>query len=270
MPFNELGVIPVSFIKVPQILQRSFDVVHAKNIIKNFRCNSLGVLTVCKLSDGTYLVVDGQHRLYVMKYKNIKSANCIILPEMTEAEMAILFRDIAESKKISALDKFKSEVRSDEPDVVAIRNIFDKYNIPIGTNGDGHKRGFYLRPISVPKMILKKFGESRLDQTIRVIYGAWPEQPHAMYAAMLYGVALFLEYFGKQSQFNEEKAIKQLSKQSAGSIVKEGKERRKNRGAIPAIEIATPILRNLYNYRTLSGKQLRTSPELEELAFKSK
>lgn len=271
MAISEIGVIRVDLIKVPQIVQREFRIEHAKMIIENFRREILGVLTVSKMGNGTYLVIDGQHRLYAMKFKGIKTANCILLPEMSEEEMARVFRGLADSKKMSALDKFRSEVRSKEPDVVSIQEICDRYHIPVGSDSEKHQiRGYYLRAVNVARQILRDFGYERLDQTMRILTSAWPGQPYAMYEPMVNGVALFTEYFGKQANFDEAKAVRQLSKRTAEAIVCEGRERRRNRGAIPAIEIATTILRNLYNHRLHKDKQLRVSAELEELAFKSK
>lgn len=271
MAINEIGVIKVDLIKVPQIVQREFRIEHAKKIIENFRREILGVLTVCKMGDGTYMVIDGQHRLYAMKFKGIKTANCVILPEMTEEEMARIFRGLADSKKMSALDKFRSEVRSNEPDVVSIQEICDRYHIPVGSDSEKHQiRGYYLRAVNVARLILRDYGYERLNQTMRIITYAWPGQPYAMYEPMVNGVALFAEYFGKQVNFDEAKAIRQFAKQTAEAIVLEGRERRRNRGAIPAVEIATIILRNLYNFRLHKDRQLRASTELEELAFKSK
>lgn len=270
MSISEIAVLKIDAIGVPQILQREFSITHAKDIIQDFQRELLGTLTVCKTRiPGRYLVVDGRHRLYAAKYKGLHTLNCVILPEMGEAEMAKIFRGIAKVKKISALDKFRSEVRSNEPDSVAIQTVCDKYHIPIGTmSTERHVRGFYLRAVNVARIIMRDYGLDRLDQTFKVITSAWAGQPYAMYENTVHGVAIFLEYFGRQSVFDENRAINQFGKHSAESVLNEGKSRSKNRGATPAIEIATPVLRNIYNYRTLVDKQLRTSPELEELAFK--
>ena len=265
-------VLRIDRIRVPGKLQREFDLRHAQKIIDDFRPELLDSIHVNRLLNGQYEVFNGQHRLFAVKHLGLSTVNCLVWDNLTEKEKAEIFQGLEKGKKrICATDMFNSEIVSEEPDALAIEEICNRYGVPIGSDGEKHQnRGFYLRAVRVARLILRDFGYERLDQTMRIITGAWPGQSYAMYEPMVNGVSLFCEYFGKQENFDEAKAIKQLSKRTAEAIVHEGRERRRNRGAYPAIEIATTILKNLYNYRLLKDKQLRTSSELEELAFKSK
>lgn len=271
MAMPEIKMIPIDEIRVPQVLQRHFNPKHAQEIAEHFNINSFGVITVCKIKNSKNVyVVDGRHRMYGAKKNGILAVPCYILPILSDEEIARIFREIDKRTKMNPIEILQSEIRSNEQDAITIQAICNKYNVPIGPDGEKHQiRGFYLRAINIVRQILMDYGADRLEQTMRITVSAWPGQPHAMYEAVIYGVALFLEYFGNQETFDEKRAIKQFSKQTAEIILKEGKERRRNRGAIPAIEIANYILRNMYNYRVVSERQLRPSPKLDERAFRS-
>ena len=77
---------------VAEQYQRILNMKNVAGIVKNFDPAKLGVLVVSHRADGTYAVLDGQHRLAALRRLGYDAANCIVLEGMTIRQEADYFR----------------------------------------------------------------------------------------------------------------------------------------------------------------------------------
>lgn len=56
---------------------------NVSGIVRDFDPAKLGVLVVSHRPDGTYSILDGQHRLTALRKLGFAAANCIVLEGMT-------------------------------------------------------------------------------------------------------------------------------------------------------------------------------------------
>ena len=76
---------------VTEQYQRILNMKNVAGIVKNFDPAKLGVLVVSHRADGTYAVLDGQHRLAALRRLGYDAANCIVLEGMTIRQEADYF-----------------------------------------------------------------------------------------------------------------------------------------------------------------------------------
>ena len=84
---------------VTEQYQRILNMKNVAGIVKNFDPAKLGVLVVSHRADGTYAVLDGQHRLAALRRLGYDAANCIVLEGMTIRQEADYFRRQNENKQ---------------------------------------------------------------------------------------------------------------------------------------------------------------------------
>ncbi len=108
-------------LRVSPAAQREFKRAHGQNIADNFDLDLAGTFTL-SLRDGTYWIVDGQHRFYGLK-EHVKSTfgdewedwtiEAWTHEGLTEAQEAELFLTFNSSKPVSGIDKFRVAVTAE-------------------------------------------------------------------------------------------------------------------------------------------------------------
>ena len=97
-------------------------------IVKNFDPAKLGVLVVSHRADGTYAVLDGQHRLAALRRLGYDAANCIVLEGMTIRQEADYFRRQNENKQSLRInDTFNASLWAEDAESLRIKALMDKY-----------------------------------------------------------------------------------------------------------------------------------------------
>ena len=96
------------------VYQRELNNTKATDIAKNFDFVCFNALTVAQLGDGTFEVLDGQHRLAgAMKRAEITTVPCIVYDLENIEERAKAFLDMQTLRKpVTAIEKFKAQVVS--------------------------------------------------------------------------------------------------------------------------------------------------------------
>src|SRR5688572_29248244 len=87
---REVREIEVGKLKVRSIYQRPLDERRVKKMTDAFDENLIGALEV-SFADGQFWVVDGQHRLALLRAKGIKTVNAVIHYGLSLEEEANLF-----------------------------------------------------------------------------------------------------------------------------------------------------------------------------------
>ena len=108
--------------------QRILNMKNVAGIVKNFDPAKLGVLVVSHRADGTYAVLDGQHRLTALRRLGYDAANCIVLEGMTIRQEADYFRRQNENKQSLRInDTFNASLWAEDAESLRIKELMDKY-----------------------------------------------------------------------------------------------------------------------------------------------
>ena len=122
---QQIRLIPLAHI-VTEEYQRVLNMRNVAGIVRHFDPAKLGVLVVSHRADGTYSVLDGQHRLAALRRLGYTSANCIVLEGMSIREEADYFRRQNENKQtLRIADTFNASVWAEDEESMQIKRLMD-------------------------------------------------------------------------------------------------------------------------------------------------
>jgi len=251
LPTMIIKQIPLSNLIVDARYQRSLISKHVNRIAKNFDATLVNTILVSDRQDGTYAVIDGQHRVAAMRKLGIKFAPCTITHGLDSLKEASLFHGVnAQIRPLSTFDKFKTSVFCGNSREIAIAEIAKEYGIQLkGSHSNGGNTSVVIA-IQAVCDIYDVYGADILRKTFMLIQKAWKEDKEGRGQLTLMGVSRFLAVYGDRIDI-EDFAIK-LQKTSPLEIrrlsVPFQSSAFSTRGGIP---VARALVRK-YNYNRKS------------------
>lgn len=120
MPQSEMYRLAVDKLIVDPAIQRNLDQRRVGKIVSEFDMEAVGVLTVSHRSNGSYHIVDGQHRAAAARLAlgDAVELACRVFTGLSAKDEARLFRRLNTTAKPQALDLFR--IRVVEGDAAAI------------------------------------------------------------------------------------------------------------------------------------------------------
>lgn len=175
--------------------QRVLNMVNVKSIARNFDIARLGVLVVSKHSDGTYAVLDGQHRLSAMRRIGKAAANCIVLEGLTVKQEADYFRRQNENKQaLRITDTFNASIWAEDEESLKIKELVGKYGFRFGKSGSP----MCICAIAALQQTVRIFSFDTLELVLATIAATWPNDTTILRREMLAGLAEFWSRFAEQ------------------------------------------------------------------------
>ena len=175
--------------------QRILNMKNVAGIVKNFDPAKLGVLVVSHRADGTYAVLDGQHRLTALRRLGYDAANCIVLEGMTIRQEADYFRRQNENKQSLRInDTFNASLWAEDAESLRIKELMDKYGFRHGKSG----QPMCICAIGALQHILRRFGDRTLELTLACIAATWPHDSTILRGEMLAGLGEFWRRYGEK------------------------------------------------------------------------
>ena len=180
---------------VTEQYQRILNMKNVAGIVKNFDPAKLGVLVVSHREDGTYAVLDGQHRLTALRRLGYDAANCIVLEGMTIQQEADYFRRQNENKQSLRInDTFNASLWAEDAESLRIKELMDKYGFRHGKSG----QPMCICAIGALQHILRRFGDRTLELTLACIAATWPHDSTILRGEMLAGLGEFWRRYGEK------------------------------------------------------------------------
>ena len=184
---QQIQLIPLAHI-VTEEYQRVLNMRNVAGIVRHFDPAKLGVLVVSHREDGTYSVLDGQHRLAALRRLGYAATNCIVLEGMSIREEADYFRRQNENKQtLRIADTFNASVWAEDEESMQIKRLMDKYNFRHGKSG----QPMCICAIGALQQIIRQFGTEALELTLASIAATWPRDTTILRREMLAGLGEF-------------------------------------------------------------------------------
>lgn len=192
--------------------QRGINRAHVSAIAANFDPDRFGVLHVSRRNDGTYWVMDGQHRLAALTQMGESWVNskieCKVYTGLTIADEARIYYGLNTFVRPLPLNRFNAGLVAGDKDAVAIQKIAERHGYKITSNNQDNA----LRCSGACEKIFSKSPEA-LDSALSVASRAWahPEKPRA---AVVSGLGLVFE---KYNGAVDQSRLARLLAQKAGT-----------------------------------------------------
>jgi len=208
--FQQVALIPTSQI-ITGAYQRELMASRVAKIVSVFSPAKLGVLVVNKRTDGTYAVLDGQHRLAALRILGVPEVRCIVLMGLTPEEEADYFRSQNEnSRSLTAYDLFNAGVCAKDVHFVTLKYLLDMYGFRVSKTGGPR----CIAAVDALSKVTQVFGFDALEHVLAIIAATWPTDATVVRREMLAGLGEFVTRFGSKctvQQFAARMAMKHPS-----------------------------------------------------------
>lgn len=181
--------------------QRKFSQTHTESIAAEFDLEKLG-FPVVSSRDGSYWIVDGQHRIAAAKmfgFTDTDTIQCEVYEGLTEKEEAEFFLGRDFRRGVHPFDKFRIAVTAERTVETAIQRLANVNGIKI-SKSDG------ISCVGTLKTIYERSGPVVLGRTLRIIRDAYGDAGYDR--AVVDGVAMVCARYG--DQFSAEDATAKL------------------------------------------------------------
>lgn len=236
---------------VDHTVQRALNHRRVDDMVEKFNEEALGVLTVSERADGTYHIVDGQHRWAAATKFGTTYVQCKVYKGLSREDEAALFRVLNNTKIVSSLDRFRVRIVEGEPTAVDIASILDKAGWRVPLYASTRTSGVINSPVALEWVytgagIRKQRQPSILRQTLDVITAAWGYDCDGMRSDVVRGLGAFLTRH--EGLLDLPKVVRMLAGYPGGPLKLQGDGAiiRSMRSATAPDSVAS-ILTDLYN-----------------------
>lgn len=217
-PDSGTMLIPLDLLNVDSRYQRVLEEKRVKEYVANFDANLLQALVVSERADGTYWVLDGFHRLEVMRLKGFENAQCQVLRTLTYEDEARVFHDLNKKRKaMNAWFAFRALVESKDREATAIVRTVEAAGFRIGQTDSPRS----IKAIATLQRIYKLGGADLLGATLTFLSDTWAGEKDATGNVPLHGAAMFLKQYQGHAAFDYDSLVHALSKVPPATLIRE-------------------------------------------------
>lgn len=233
---------------VDQNVQRPLDGVRVAAITADFEREGLGVIHVSKRADGTFHIVDGQHRIAALRALGRVDVPipCVMYEGLSRAEEAAMFRRLNNTRQIQVLDRFRVRIVEGDPIACEISDILKSHGWVVAKSG---ARGSFFAVSALEKVYRAKDGgdAATCDMLIKVATEAWGHDSNALRAEIVSGLGVLLR---RHPHMEVVKLVTEMARHEGGPLGLIGQARQLHSIRSGRISDAmAEILVNRYNNR---------------------
>lgn len=207
-------MISVAVLNVDPEAQRKLAPAWVKARVPEFDVDKLGYIVVNKRASGKFYVVDGQHRVELMRAVGWgdQKIHAELFDGLSQREEAALFRSRNDRRAIRKFDNFRIAVTAGDPVSCAIDRIVSDAGLAISDqsrNGTVCAVDSLERIYSGGGVASAKEGARALARTLNTISLAWGDQASSFNGAVMLAIGLvFIRYNG---HIDEKELAKKLA-----------------------------------------------------------
>lgn len=255
---SKFGMVPIAALNVDPEAQRGVSMSWVKARVHSFDPDQVGYILTNKRASGKLYIVDGQHRVELMRAIGWSDQNipAEIFEGLSQAEEAKLFNARNDRKAVTPFDKFRISVTAGNPEACDIDRIVREHGLVVSKEQqDGHVTAVasLQRVYRGGGITSAKEGPAALRKALTVLVQSWGKQASSVNGEVVSGLGLlFLRYNGTVS---DKDLIKKLSPFPGGSpgLLGKGRAMRELRGR-PVAHCIASLLVDLYNKGRKGGK----------------
>lgn len=247
---STIEIIDIDDLVVDPAIQRPLDMNKVRRLYNEFTPAGVGTLAVSRrVKPITNIVLDGQHRLKVLKLKltegGPKSVRCEVFTGLNTEQEAVLFLTLNNTTKPRAVDKFKVAVAAGDKTAVAVQQLMEGYGLSLAT----YPRNGNISAVDVMRRIYlrsekKGFEPNTLQLTLLTLERAWGGAEYSLKGIMLDAVAALYDEYG--DHLNVSEFIERLRDHKPRDLVFDGQHHAAVKKVKPAMGLAE-VLVGVYN-----------------------
>lgn len=251
LPIDEIGIhYNTLAIDGQKGYQRTLNTRKIEKMVDEFDPAELTAIVVSERKDGSFWVIDGQHRLEALRILGKR----VILADVRHGldlpgEARLFYRLNAGTTKVETWSEFQARLRFD-PTAQAIERVVQSYGYHFDRSGNS------MRSVSAVAAVERVYKRGQLEDVLDITSRVWRSDPHATDGPVLEGLAIFLHSYEEQPAFDLDRLLDVLSVISATEVLQ--RQRRlvieMGRGGTRPPALVAMALRDVYNGRRSSRK----------------
>lgn len=202
--------------------QRPVEEKRVERIVNEFDSKLLGTLELSERKNGTFAVIDGQHRYEALKRVGRKTVPSLVHKNLTVKEEADLFaRTNMGRKPLTPVQRFRAQVFAGDPQAVAISKIVTKCGFKVDYSETSTELGAIASVVAL-EQAYRNHGGEHLTQMLETIRDLWFGERYAVSANIIRGMGKFLMMYGENLN---QTHLDRLSRTPSQAIVRRAQER---------------------------------------------
>lgn len=186
----ELQWVPVTSIAVDSNYQRVLKPHLVAKILRGFSWAKFGALVLSRKPDGTFSVVEGQHRWKAaVAHPDVTDVPAVIVDHADIASEAQSFLGINRDRMaVTAVEQYWAGLTAGDPEKLAISAVLQAAGCDVVPE-NGHYRPNLTNSIGAIDRCLRRYGEAATRRALQVIRKAWPNETRALRGTLITALA---------------------------------------------------------------------------------
>lgn len=232
-------------------VQRALNQSRVEDMVDEFKEDAVGILHVSHRANGTYHIVDGQHRWATCMKVGKTHVQCKVYSGLSKQDEAALFRVLNNTKIVSSLDRFRVRVVEGELTAVDINRILEKAGWRVPERASVRTPGVINSPVALEWVyggsgIRKTRQPNIFRQTIEIITAAWGYDSDGMRSDVVKGIGAFVTRY--EGELDLSKVVRMLACYPGGPLKLQADATiMRSMRSSPAADSVASILTGLYN-----------------------
>ena len=219
----QLQEVPLTSLYIDHNYQRPLMESRVHKICTAFVPQYMDPLKVCKRNEGGYFVIDGQHRLAVLRKLGQLTAPCLI-SNVDEAFDEVECFLIGNTRRMALrpTDIFRAKYHQNDAGTIAIENMINSYGYTLlaSQSRQGEDR---LRPLHCTGAvtdIYREKGPEICDRLFRLTSRIWHGELGQLDGVLLVGISIFLALY--PTAFTDDEFVRKIGMFTTNDILQRG------------------------------------------------
>lgn len=244
-------------LRVDTRYQRAIRKGRVRRIVKNFRNTGFSFLTLSARDDGTFVVLDGQHRLTAIRELGWGEhpLPCVVYRGLTLEDEAEIFESTQSPSarlSLAPADRFKARLIAKETTALAINATVEAFGYHLNFTGGTTRDPNDIDAISAIEFVWNRHGPGSLSTLLAITRAAFPTSENVhLSGALLAGLSSFLHRY--HGMYFDDRLLFVLRKVTPVHYTEDGKTIRKAIGGGFYDAVGRAILKE-YNYKLSTNK----------------
>ena len=222
VPDVSFELIPIKNLVSNQDYQRMLSESHIRKALAEFDVYQINPVKVSR-RDGINYVFDGQHTIEIVAAESGSRETpvwCMIYNDLLYKEEAHIFADQQKNvKKLTPYETFIAHIEAGDDKQAMIKTIVESYGLFVSQTQQPNG----ISAVTALESIYDKYGQSVLDNTIRLAVATWEGEKYSLSGSMLKGLARVIVTYG--DSIREDIFIEKVGSMSVKQIVRTAKDR---------------------------------------------
>jgi len=214
-------------------------------ILRKFSWSKFGALSLAEQPDGTFSVIDGQHRLEAAKlHPRIADIPAVVNRlDGTQQEANVFLGINTDRTAVTTVERFWAGIEAGDQAMIRIRDVLKRADCEIVASAGPAPRSNMTNSVTAVQRAIDRYGEKAVIAACRTLKTAWHDDKAALNGTMITALS---RIFRGNAEMSIERMQAQLNKKSRAQLVADAHAMRKIVGGAAETALSKTLV-EIYN-----------------------